>query len=68
MGGIPVGALPATPADPRQHVDKTSDSELSLLRAAVQLGEPVGYLPEHGGDLIQNLVPVQADRARQTAG
>lgn len=67
LSGIPVGTLPATPADPRQHVDKTSDSELSLLRAAVQLGEPVGYLPEHGGDLIQNLVPVQADQARQTS-
>jgi hypothetical protein len=67
VAGLPVGHLPNTPEAPDQSVDKGVESELSLLRAAVQLGEPVGYLPEHGGDIVQNLVPVAADFRRQTS-
>jgi alpha-ketoglutarate-dependent taurine dioxygenase len=42
-------------------------SEETLLGAARLLGEPVGYLPEHGGDLVQNLVPTREAAARQTS-
>jgi len=42
-------------------------SEFALLTVARRLGQPVGYLPEHGGDLIQNLVPTQANADRQVS-
>ncbi len=64
---MPVGALPATPSDPSETVSKDGTSELSLLSIACGLGEPVGYLPEHGGDVVQNLVPTIAGADRQVS-
>ncbi|UDY35257.1 TauD/TfdA family dioxygenase [Dermatobacter hominis] len=65
--GVPVGDLPATPAHPADPVDKDRTSELALLAVARRLGQPVGYLPEHGGDLVQNLVPTVAGADRQVS-
>lgn len=57
---VPVGALPATPAAPHLPTGKDLDTELTLLAVARRLGQPVGYAPEHGGRIVQNIVPVQA--------
>jgi cobaltochelatase CobT len=38
---------------------------LTLLTVARRLGQPVGYQPEHGGDLIQNIVSVFVDSTRK---
>ena len=38
-----------------------------LLTVARRLGQPVGYQPEHGGDLVQNLVPTKANAHRQVS-
>jgi alpha-ketoglutarate-dependent taurine dioxygenase len=65
--GVPIGDLPATPATPRAAVGKDRRTEMLLLAAARLLGHPVGYLPEHGGDLVQNIVPVQATADRQVS-
>ena len=67
--GLPVGSLPHTPASPTEATTKDPTSEFVLLAAARRLGQPVGYLPEHGGDLVQNLVPTkhQADRQVSTS-
>lgn len=65
--GLPVGGLPATPASPTATVDKCRTSEFVLLAAARRLAQPVGYEPEHGGDLVQNLVPVRATASRQVS-
>ncbi len=66
--GVPIGALPATPARPAATVvGKDRTSELLLLAVARTLGEPVGYRPEHGGDLVQNLLPVREAAATQTS-
>jgi hypothetical protein len=65
--GVPVGTLPATPSSPTVPLDKDRTSELALLTIARRLGEPVGYLPEHGGDLVQNLVPTRAGADRQVS-
>ncbi|MFT3854292.1 MAG: TauD/TfdA family dioxygenase [Ilumatobacteraceae bacterium] len=67
LRGLPVGELPPTPASPRQSVAKDHASELVLLAVARRLGEPVGYEPEHGGDLVQNIVPTPGASARQTS-
>ena len=63
----PTGSVPATPATPTSPTVKDLRSEQTLLAIARTLGEPVGYLPEHGGSIVQNLVPTEADVGRQTS-
>ncbi len=63
----PIGDLPPTPATPESPVAKDSETELTLLTVARRLGQPVGYLPEHGGRIVQNIVPTQTDADRQTS-
>ena len=67
LKGMPVGRLPLTPATPTTPTDKDATSEFSLLTVARRLGQPVGYEPEHGGDIVQNLVPVQGTEHRQVS-
>lgn len=67
LRGLPVGELPLTPLSPTAPTVKDRVSEFALLTVARRLGQPVGYLPEHGGDLIQNLVPTQANADRQVS-
>jgi L-asparagine oxygenase len=64
---VPLGDVPSTPATPTAATGKDLQSELTLLAVARRLGEPVGYLPEHGGSIVQNLVPTRADIGRQTS-
>lgn len=65
--GAPVGALPSTPSAPGESTGKDHVSEFVLLTVARALGQPVGYLPEHGGALVQDLVPTAAAATRQTS-
>lgn len=67
LKGMPVGELPATPPTPTAPTVKDHTSEFSLLTVARRLGQPVGYEPEHGGDIVQNLVPVQGTEHRQVS-
>ena len=63
----PIGDLPPTPAAPDAPVAKDLATELTLLTVARRLGQPVGYVPEHGGDIVQNIVPTRRDADRQTS-
>jgi hypothetical protein len=63
----PIGDLPPTPATPETPVDKDLATELTLLTVARRLGQPVGYVPEHGGRIVQNIVPTQTDADSQTS-
>lgn len=63
----PIGALPPTPETPTARVDKDLSTELVLLTVARRLGQPVGYVPEHGGRVVQNIVPTTADADLQTS-
>jgi len=63
----PIGELPPTPATPESSVDKDLSTELTLLTIARRLGQPVGYVPEHGGRIVQNIVPTQTDADSQTS-
>jgi L-asparagine oxygenase len=64
---VSIGGLPHTPATPSAPVDKNLTTELCVLSIARQLGQPVGYLPEHGGRIVQNIVPTRTDADRQTS-
>ncbi len=67
LRGLPVGTPPSTPMTPTTPPDKDSVSELILLTIARRLGQPVGYGPEHGGDLVQNIVPTISAIDRQVS-
>ncbi len=67
LRGLPTGELPPTPATPTSPTTKDHGSEFLLTAIAQQLGEVVGYAPEHGGAVVQNLVPVAAQATRQTS-
>jgi L-asparagine oxygenase len=67
LRGLPVGDLPPTPPTPTTPADKDSVSEFTLLSVARRLGQPVGYEPEHGGDLVQNIVPTETALDRQVS-
>jgi alpha-ketoglutarate-dependent taurine dioxygenase len=64
---LPVGTVPATPAGPMVASAKDGVSEATLLAIAADLGEPVGYIQEHGGGLVQNLVPERRNEGRQSS-
>ncbi len=64
---VPIGALPPTPPTPTTPVDKDLATELVLLTVARRLGQPIGYVPEHGGRIVQNIVPTADDADRQTS-
>jgi L-asparagine oxygenase len=67
LRGLPLGAVPATPPTPGAATTKDRTSEFTLITIAKALGEPVGYAPEHGGQIVQNIVPVQASAAKQVS-
>jgi L-asparagine oxygenase len=65
VSDVPMGDVPATPPYPGAPVSKDAASEFALLTFARRLGQPVGYAPEHGGALVQDLVPVREDAYAQ---
>ena len=67
LRGLAIGEVPQTPTEPTAATTKGNASDLLLVAVASLLGEPVGYEPEHGGDVVQNLVPVRASSGRQTS-
>lgn len=70
LRGLPVGSVgptPASPTDATALARKDHVSEQTLLTVARRLGQPVGYEPEHGGDLVQNIVPTPTASDRQVS-
>ncbi len=67
LRGVPVGDLPPTPTSPATGVVKDRSSELQLLAVARRLGQPVGYAPEHGGSLVQDIFPTRTAADRQVS-
>ncbi len=69
--GLPIDRyLPATPADGEPSADKrTYVSEAVMLGFATLLGEPYAFLPEKGGRLVHDIVPVHGkETAHSNAG
>lgn len=64
---MPLGDLPPTPEDPLLAHKSDKVSEFALLTVGRVLGRPVGYLPEHGGDVVQNISPTKRNADRQVS-
>ncbi|GAA2752901.1 hypothetical protein GCM10010440_70770 [Kitasatospora cinereorecta] len=60
IGGLPVdqAALPATPAVPGSVQRQATVAAALLTMMACGLGEPLAYLAEKSGALVQDVVPV----------
>lgn len=67
LRGMPIGAVPPTPPSPTTLSGKDRVSEFTLLTVARRLGQPVGYEPEHGGDVVQNILPMPGSEVRQVS-
>jgi L-asparagine oxygenase len=67
ISGVDVGEVPPTPPRPAAHRGRTRRAEFVLLTAARRLGQPVGYAPEHGGDIVQDIVPTPDSAGRQVS-
>lgn len=67
LRGCPLGAVPETPPAPQLARKSDLVSETTLLTIARVLGQPAGYGPEHGGDLVQNVCPIRSHADRQTS-
>lgn len=61
---LPIGMIPDTPRarDDIQKPDRRS--EMLLLQATALLGDPIGYVQESGGNLINNFFP-QREQAKK---
>ncbi|MEX2626533.1 MAG: TauD/TfdA family dioxygenase [Ilumatobacteraceae bacterium] len=64
--GVPLGEVPATPPSPIA-APPTPVATRALLTAARRLGQPVGYAPEHGGEIVQQIVPTRDAAAEQVS-
>jgi hypothetical protein len=67
LQNMPLGDLPPTPEDPLLADKPDRVSEFTLLAVGRVLGRPVGYLPEHGGDVVQNISPTRRNADRQVS-
>lgn len=65
LRNIGIGNIPPTPSSPTEPTSKDFHSEFVLLSIARCLGQPIGYLPEHDGSLVQNIVPVRGSEGSQ---
>jgi alpha-ketoglutarate-dependent taurine dioxygenase len=64
---MPLGDVPPTPEEPLAAAKPDKVSEFALLTVGRVLGRPVGYLPEHGGDVVQNISPTKRNADRQVS-
>lgn len=67
LRGLDLGDPPPTPASPTAAIATVKDdrSERALLALGGLLGEPVGFVQEHGGVLVQDIVPTETSAGRQ---
>lgn len=67
LEGLPIGAVPPTPASPWGVIDKHHGSDLLLLAVAQRLGHPMGYAAESRGVLTPHIVPTPGETYRQVS-
>ncbi len=67
LNGTEIGDIPSTPVS-RAGMCKSDDtSERLLLQATALLGEPIGYVQESGGCIVNNFFPQQTQSRAATS-
>lgn len=62
---VVIGYVPPTPASKDLDVASTNTANQSLLMQAATFGNPVGYIQEQDGKVIQDIFPVKGTETRQ---
>lgn len=62
-----IGDIPATPASRNELSKPDNSSERLLLQATALLGEPIGYVQESGGCIVNNFFPQQTHSRAATS-
>ncbi len=65
ISGLPVFSVPPTPASPQLAVGPTLDAAGLLGLVSAVLGDQIGFRPELGGQIIQDIVPVVGQERTQ---
>jgi len=65
ISGLPVFDVPPTPANPNLRVGATLDAAGLLGIVSAVLGDQIGFWPELGGQIIQDIVPVAGQERTQ---
>ena len=64
---LAIGDVPATPASRAELCKPDDTSERLLLQATALLGEPIGYVQESGGCIVNNFFPQQTQSRAATS-
>ncbi|AHL77160.1 iron hydroxylase [Stutzerimonas stutzeri] len=67
LEGTDVGDIPPTPASRAEICKPDDSSERLLLQATALLGEPIGYVQESGGGIVNNFFPQQTQSRAATS-
>lgn len=67
IDGIPIGAIPDTPPAADLAVGATLREAALMSILLALLGEQIGYRPEMGGNLVQDVLPVPGDEHEQVS-
>ena len=62
---VHIGSIPPTPNEMMHNNDDTPYAHVELLRHARLLGNPISYMQEQNGALIQNIVPIKKTESQQ---
>ncbi|NVZ18721.1 TauD/TfdA family dioxygenase [Pseudomonas costantinii] len=57
LKNLPIGMIPPTPNDRASLHKECTISEQIILKATAMLGDPIGYIQESNGDIINNFFP-----------
>ncbi|KTC25868.1 iron hydroxylase [Pseudomonas marginalis ICMP 9505] len=57
LENLPIGDIPPTPMDRATLQKNCTISEHTILKATAVLGDPIGYIQESNGDIINNFFP-----------
>ncbi|WP_248750474.1 TauD/TfdA family dioxygenase [Pseudomonas sp. MWU15-20650] len=57
LKNLPIGTIPPTPLDRANLHKDCTISEQVILKATAMLGDPIGYIQESNGDIINNFFP-----------
>lgn len=67
ISNLDLGSIPPTPQDLNDAEGSSNHCAVTVLAISRLLGHPVGYEPEFGGDLVQNVIPAKGGEYRQVS-
>ncbi|PAU52553.1 iron hydroxylase [Pseudomonas sp. PIC25] len=67
LENMPIGRIPPTPRDRRLIGKHDNQSERLILQTTALLGEPIGYVQESNGNIVNNFFPHKQHSRKKTS-